>query len=111
MLASKSSTPAKALRTSPVAVLSAEQPENTIALAAMAATDNRDKCIPLPVPLVAKTARYPSSPEMGDRCTALTATPLQGDRQLSSEPERWQSTAARNHDEDDRQVGMVPDSS
>jgi hypothetical protein len=30
----------------------------------------------LPVPLVAKTARYPSSPEMGDRYTALTATPL-----------------------------------
>ena len=77
MLASKSSTPAKALRTSPVAVLSAEQPENKIALAIMAAaTDNRDKCIPLPVLLVAKTARYPSSPETGDLCTALTATPL-----------------------------------
>jgi len=78
MLASKSSSPAKVSRTSPDAVLTAEQPENKIALAAImaAATDNRDKCIPLPVPLVAKTARYPSSPEMGDRCTALTATPL-----------------------------------
>lgn len=69
--------PAKALRTSPVAVLSAEQPENTIALATiMVAATGKDKCIPLSVPLVAKTARYPSSPEMGDRCTALTATPL-----------------------------------
>ena len=30
----------------------------------------------LSAPHVAKTARYPSSPETGDRCTALTASPL-----------------------------------
>ena len=94
-------------------VLTAGQPENNSAVVGTVAeaTNVRGKCIRPSAPRAAKTAKYRSSPATGDLCIALTATPLQGDRQLSSEPERWQSTAVRNHDEDDRQVGMVPDSS
>ncbi len=93
-------------------VLTAEQPENNSAVVGtVAEATSRGKCIPPSAPRAAKTARYPSSPEMGDRCTALTATPLKGDRQLSSKPERWQNTAARNRDEENGQMGMVPESS
>jgi hypothetical protein len=65
---------------SPGVVLTAEQPENNSAVAvgiaaeAAEATDSRGKCSLLYVPLAAKAPRYPSSPETGDRCTALTAT-------------------------------------
>ena len=70
---------------SPGAVLTAEQPENNSAvaeagIAAEAATDSRGKCTLLYVPLAAKAPRYPSSPETGDRCTALTATLKRGGR-------------------------------
>jgi len=93
-------------------VLTAGQPENNSAVVGtVAEATGRGKCIRPSAPRAAKTAKYRSSPATGDLCIALTATPPQGDRQLSSEPERWQSTAARNHDEDERQVGVVPDSS
>jgi len=71
---------------SPGVVLTAEQPENNSAvvaeagIAAAVATDSRGKCTLLYVPLAAKAPRYPSSPETGDRCTALTATLKRGGR-------------------------------
>ena len=72
---------------SPGVVLTAEQPENNsavvvvgIAAEAAEATDSRGKCFLLYVPLAVKAPRYPSSPETGDRCTALTATLKRGGR-------------------------------
>jgi hypothetical protein len=72
----------------PGVVLTAGQPENNSAVAvvvgiaaeAAEATDSRGKCTLLYVPLAAKAPRYPSSPETGDRCTALTATLKRGGR-------------------------------
>ena len=76
----------------PGVVLTAGQPENNSAVAvgiaaeaeaaaeAAEATDSRGKCTLLYVPLAAKAPRSPSSPETGDRCTALTATPKRSGR-------------------------------
>ena len=75
----------------PGVVLTAEQPENNSAVAvvvgiaaeaaeAAEATDSRGKCTLLYVPLAAKAPRSLSSPETGDRCTALTATPKRSGR-------------------------------
>ena len=74
----------------PGVVLTAGQPENNSAVvvvvvgiaveAAAEATDSRGKCTLLYVPLAARAPRYPSSPETGDRCTALTATPKRSGR-------------------------------
>jgi len=72
---------------SPAVVLTAVQPENNSAAVmgiAAEATDSREKCILLYVPLVAKTLRYPSSPETADRYTALTATRKRGGRDKGS---------------------------
>jgi hypothetical protein len=66
---------------SPGVVLSAGQPEKYSEVAGMVAVeaeaeaiDSREKCLQLYVPLAVRTPRYPSSPETGARCTALTAT-------------------------------------
>ena len=65
---------------SPGDVLSAEQSENNSAavVAAVAtvaeAPDSEETCTLLYVPLAARAPKYPSSPETGDQCTALTAT-------------------------------------
>ena len=73
-------------------VLTAGRPENNSAVVGTVAeaTNVRGKCIPLSAPLVAKIARYPSSHETGDRCTALTATLKRGGRengkQLAPDP-------------------------
>jgi hypothetical protein len=68
----------------PGVVLTAEQPENNsavvVGIAAAGATDSRGKCSLLYAPLAAKVPRYPSSPETGGRCTALTATLKRGGR-------------------------------
>ena len=73
----------------PGVVLTAGQPENNSAVAvgiaaeaaeAAEATDSRGKCTLLYVPLAARAPRYPSSPETGDRCIALTATPKRSGR-------------------------------
>ncbi len=75
------------------AVLTAGQPENCSAAVGTAAaaaaaedTDSRGKCIRPSAPRAAKTAKYRSSHATGDPFTARTATPLKGDRYLSSEP-------------------------
>jgi hypothetical protein len=67
---------------SPGDVLSAEQSENNsaavvavVAVATVAeAPDSEETCTLLYVPLAARAPKYPSSPETGDQCTALTAT-------------------------------------
>jgi len=64
---------------SPGDVLSAEQSENNSAVVAAVATaaeapDSEETCTLLYVPLAARAPKYPSSPETGDQCTALTAT-------------------------------------
>ena len=72
----------------PGVVLTAGQPENNSAVAvvvgiaaeAAEATGSRGECTLLYVPLAARAPRYPSSPETGDRCTALTATPKRSGR-------------------------------
>ena len=71
---------------SPGVVLTAEQPENNsavvgiVAEAEAEAIDSSGKCSLLYAPLAAKAPRSPSSPETGDRCTALTATPKRSGR-------------------------------
>jgi len=72
---------------SPGVVLSAGQPENNSAVtdmaaetAATAAIDSREKCTLLYARLAARTPRYPSNPEAGARCIALTATQNRGGR-------------------------------
>lgn len=68
-------------------VLTAGQPEKYSAAVmgiATEATDSRENCILLFVPLAAPTPRYRSSPERGDRCTALTATQKRGGRDKGS---------------------------
>ena len=61
-------------------VLTAEQPENNSAVVGtVAEATGRGKCIPPSAPLAAKTAKYRSSPETGDPCTARTATLRLGD--------------------------------
>lgn len=73
-------------------VLTAEQPENNSAVVVIAAEarDSQGKCTLLYAPLAAKTPRYPSSRETGDRFIALTAIPSRGGRdnlkQLASVP-------------------------
>ena len=63
---------------SPGDVLSAEQSENNSAAVVVAtvaeAPDSEETCTLLYVPLAARAPKYPSSPETGDQCTALTAT-------------------------------------
>jgi len=60
------------------AVLSADKPANSAVAhtPAMTATaiNGPGKCIPQSAPLVAKTPKYLSSHETGDRCTVATAT-------------------------------------
>ena len=73
----------------PGVVLTAEQPEKySAAVMGMAteaeATDSSGKCILLYVPLAARTPRFPSSPETGDRCTVPTATLNRGGRDKGS---------------------------
>ena len=73
-------------------VLTAEQPENNSAVVGtVAEATGRGKCIPPSAPLAAKTAKYRSSPETGDPCTARTATLKRGSRdngkQLASGPQ------------------------
>ena len=69
-------------------VLTAGQPEKYSAaemgMATTEATDSREKCILLFVPLAAPTPRYRSSPERGARCTALTATQKRSGRDKGS---------------------------
>ena len=70
---------------SPGVVPSAGQPENNSAVTAMAAEtaaaiDSKEKCTLLCAHLAARTPRYPSNPEPGARCTALTATQNRGGR-------------------------------
>jgi hypothetical protein len=62
-------------------VLTAEQPEDNSAMVVgtVAGATGGGKCIQLSVPLAAKTAKYRSSPETGDPCTARTATLRLGD--------------------------------
>jgi len=68
-------------------VLTAGQPENNSAVVGtVAEATGRGKCIPPSAPRAAKTAKYRSSHATGDPFTARTATPLKGDRYLSSEP-------------------------
>jgi hypothetical protein len=74
---------------SPGFVLSAGKPEKYSEVAGMVAVeaeaiDSREKCIQLYVPLAVRTPRYRSSPERGDRCTALTATQNRGGRDKGS---------------------------
>jgi len=57
---------------SPSVVLTAEQPENNSAPAAMA--KGTGGCIRPSAPLAAKTAKYRSNPERDDPCTARIAT-------------------------------------
>jgi len=64
-------------------VLTAGQPENNSAAVmgiVAEATDSKEKCTLLYAPLAAKTPRYPSNRETGDRFIALTATPRRGAR-------------------------------
>jgi hypothetical protein len=68
------------------AALTAGQPENNSALVDMAEDTDKGKCIPLSALLVARIARYLSSPAMGDPCTAQTATPVPSSKQGSSRP-------------------------
>ena len=57
------------------AVLTAEQPEdNSVLVGTVAEATGPGKCIRPSALLVAKTAKYRSSPETGDPCTARTAT-------------------------------------
>jgi len=60
--------------------LTAEQPEdNSAMVGTVAEATGGGKCIQQSVPLAAKTAKYRSSPETGDPCTARTATLRLGD--------------------------------
>jgi hypothetical protein len=72
-------------------VLSAGQPEKysaAVMVMGMAteveSIDSREKCTLLYVPLAAPTPRFPSSPERGDQCTALTATQKRSGRDKGS---------------------------
>jgi len=69
-------------------VLTAGQPEKysaaVMGMATTEATDSREKCTLLFVPLAAPTPRYRSSPERGARCTALTATQKRSGRDKGS---------------------------
>jgi hypothetical protein len=69
-------------------VLTAGQPEKysaaVMGTATTEATDSREKCTLLFVPLAAPTPRYRSSPERGDRCTAPTATQKRSGRDKGS---------------------------
>jgi hypothetical protein len=66
--------------------LTAGQPENNSAPVDMAEDTDKGKCIPLSALLVARIARYLSSPAMGGLCTAQYATPLPSGRQRNSRP-------------------------
>jgi hypothetical protein len=48
------------------------------------AIDSSGRCMLLYAPLAARTPRFPSSPERGDRCTAPTATQKRGGRDTGS---------------------------
>jgi len=74
---------------SPGVVPTAGQSKNKSAVAGMAAveaeaTDSRGKCTLQYAPLAARPPRSPSSPDRGDRCTALTATQKRSGRDKGS---------------------------
>ena len=88
-LASRSSSVPRGSPTSPGVVPTAEQRGNSnvvvrVVAGIATAINGRGKCILLFAPLVAKTPRYLSSPETGDRCTAATAT-----LQSGADPTFW----------------------